>query len=115
MIIKTFPPILTLASKLMANYSEVSETILLSILKIFGKATYTELIPNLKDSPAMHNWYIFIKTILDFKLENPSEVFIKIKKRALKILHRFVQKHANPKFDEKYCIVFKDKYAKSFL
>lgn len=93
----------------------MSETILLCILKIFGKATYTELVYNLKNSSAMHNWYIFLKKILDFKVENPSALFIKIKNRSLKILLRFIQRHANPKYDRAYSEIFKDKYSRSFL
>lgn len=115
LVLKTFPPIQTLTVKLLLNFNSIAEVILLVVLKIFGKATYIDVIPNLKNSPAMHAWYIFLKKILDIKAENPSPTFIKMKKRALKILYRFVQKHTNPKYDEQYSKLFCEKYAQHFL
>lgn len=99
-MIKTFPPLQALATRLMVNYNNTSEMLLLTILKIFGYVTYNELVQNLRASPSMHTWYIFIKKLLDFKLANPTQDYIKIKKRSLKILLRFVQKHANPNYDK---------------
>lgn len=63
----------------------------------------------------MHSWYVFIKRLLDFRLQEPTQNYIKIKKRSLKILLRFVQKHANPNYDKEYSQIFMHKYAGPFL
>lgn len=86
LMVKTFPAIQALGTKLMANYNNTSEILLLTILKIFDYVTYNELLQNLRESSSMHTWYSFIKRLLDFRLQQPTQDYIKIKRRSLKIL-----------------------------
>ena len=54
--------------------------------------------------------------MIEAKLEaNPTPNYLRIKKRCLKIILRFAQRHANQHYDPHFCRLFESKYALSFL
>lgn len=103
LVSETFPYIQLLVCKLMKNYNGSTETLILLILKIFGYATYKELFPGLKASDSLHIWLIFVKQLIDSQPgSDPTPNHLNIKKRCLKIILRFVQKHANRNYDPRF-------------
>lgn len=89
---------------------------LLLVLKIFNLCTYNDLPPNLKVSESLHTWLIFMKKLLDFKfIVDITEVMNKLKHKSSKIIYRFIQHHANPKYDIQFAEYFHKKYAVPFL
>lgn len=112
----TFPCLQMLASKLFQNFNDQTSTLLLLILKVFSAATYTGLPPNLKSSESLHVWLIFFKKALDCPMNETSpEALFKIKHKSSKIVYRFIQHHANPKYDKQYAQYFFPKYSIPFL
>lgn len=112
----TFPCLQQLTQKLFHNFNDQTAVVLLLVLKIFSTSTFGDLPPNLKASDSLHLWFIFFKKIMDFEAgPTPSEQLLKLKHRASKIVYRFVQHHANPKYDKAYAEFFLGRYAVAFL
>jgi hypothetical protein len=113
----TFPILQILTQKLFVNFNDQTSVILILILKVFSVATYGDLPPNLKSSDSLHLWLIYLKKILDFEVTSPtgSEQSLKLKQRSAKIVYRFIQHHANPKYDKQYSQYFLGRYAVPFL
>ena len=115
LIVTVFPAMLHLVSNAARCYNEVTEAVLLAVVKVFGKGTYIDLVENLKVSASMHHWLVFLKRTLDAQEGSRTPAFFSMKKTILKIILRFVQKHANPKYDRPFSQLFCQKYAKPFL
>lgn len=112
----TFPSLQQLTHKLFQSFNDKTAEVLLLVLKVFSTATYGDLPPNLKNSDSLHLWFIFFKKIMDIEGgPQTSEQLLKLKHRAAKIVYRFVQHHANPKYDWNYAERFLGRYAVSFL
>lgn len=115
-VAKIFPSLQLLTSKLFQNFNDQTAIVLLLVLKIFNLCTYNDLPPNLKASDSLHTWLIFFKKLLDFKSTvDMTETMNKLKHKASKIIYRFIQHHANPKYDLPYSQFFLKKYSVPFL
>ncbi len=83
---------------------------------MFSAVTYSQLPPNLKRSDSLRVWLAFFKKTLDIPVNSGTPESVgKLKLKASKIIYRFIQHHANPKYDQQYSEEFLGRYAVGFL